>query len=257
MLRTVSTTDYHTAGEPFRIVADPPVALPGVSVADRRVQAAGSPDAQGLRELLCFEPRGHADMYGGFVVPPDDDGACLGVLFWHRPGCLGGGHRPGSGPAGRVAVTVALRRGHLRQPRRCHRRARHLAKRGGRVPVSVRFDGPFSGTKHAGPGGRRRDQQSSGQCGGADRRSTWPSAGCFPEWRRSHTAAGVDGYGPSSPEVKAKSRISWIVSSSSSSASVRRARATLPGRVGADCRLRPTLSSRWTTRSSRSMVRCD
>ena len=86
MLQTVSTTDYHTAGEPFRIVADPPVPLPGVSVADRRVRATESPDAQGLRELLCFEPRGHADMYGGFLVPADDDGAHLGVLFWHKDG---------------------------------------------------------------------------------------------------------------------------------------------------------------------------
>nr|WP_226652636.1 proline racemase family protein [Streptomyces hydrogenans] len=25
-------------------------------------------------------------MYGGFVVPPDDDGAHLGVLFWHKDG---------------------------------------------------------------------------------------------------------------------------------------------------------------------------
>ncbi|HEY1320850.1 MAG TPA: proline racemase family protein, partial [Streptosporangiaceae bacterium] len=82
----MTATDYHTAGEPFRIVADPPVTLPGVSVADRRVRATGSPDAQGLRELLCFEPRGHADMYGGFLVPPDDDGAHLGVLFWHKDG---------------------------------------------------------------------------------------------------------------------------------------------------------------------------
>jgi proline racemase len=82
----VSTTDYHTAGEPFRIVAEPPVVLPGVTVADRRVHALHSPDAQGLRELLCFEPRGHADMYGGFLVPPDDEGAHLGVLFWHKDG---------------------------------------------------------------------------------------------------------------------------------------------------------------------------
>jgi proline racemase len=82
----VSTTDYHTAGEPFRIVADPPVALPGVGVADRRVHALNSPDVQGLRELLCFEPRGHADMYGGFLVPADDDGAHMGVLFWHKDG---------------------------------------------------------------------------------------------------------------------------------------------------------------------------
>lgn len=32
------------------------------------------------------EPRGHAGMYGGFVVPPDDDGAHFGVLFWHKDG---------------------------------------------------------------------------------------------------------------------------------------------------------------------------
>jgi proline racemase len=83
---SVSTSDYHTAGEPFRIVADPQVALPGASVADRRMRALDSPDAQGLRALLCSEPRGHADMYGGFLVPPDDDGADLGVLFWHKDG---------------------------------------------------------------------------------------------------------------------------------------------------------------------------
>jgi proline racemase len=85
-LPAVSTTDYHTAGEPFRIVADPPVALPGDTVADRRVRALNGPAAQGLRELLCFEPRGHADMYGAFLVPPDDGGADLGVLFWHKDG---------------------------------------------------------------------------------------------------------------------------------------------------------------------------
>lgn len=84
--RTVATTDYHTAGEPFRIVAEPPAPLPGDSVADRRVRALTSPDAQDLRRLLCSEPRGHADMYGGFLVPPDDDGAHLGVLFWHKDG---------------------------------------------------------------------------------------------------------------------------------------------------------------------------
>ncbi|WP_369371773.1 proline racemase family protein [Promicromonospora sp. Populi] len=83
---SVATTDYHTAGEPFRIVAEPPVPLPGDSVADRRVRALASADAQGLRQLLCSEPRGHADMYGGFIVPPDDDGAHLGVLFWHQDG---------------------------------------------------------------------------------------------------------------------------------------------------------------------------
>src|SRR4051794_12124914 len=41
---SVSTSDYHTAGEPFRLVTDPPVALPGSSVADRRARALNSPD---------------------------------------------------------------------------------------------------------------------------------------------------------------------------------------------------------------------
>jgi proline racemase len=36
--------------------------------------------------MLCHEPRGHADMYGGFLVPPDDDDADLGVVFWHKDG---------------------------------------------------------------------------------------------------------------------------------------------------------------------------
>ena len=82
----VRTTDYHTAGEPFRIVADPPVDLAGDSVADRRARAIASQDANELRRLLCHEPRGHADMYGAFIVPPDDQGAHLGALFWHKDG---------------------------------------------------------------------------------------------------------------------------------------------------------------------------
>ena len=39
-----------------------------------------------MRRLLVFEPRGHADMYGCFVVPPNDDGADLGVVFFHNAG---------------------------------------------------------------------------------------------------------------------------------------------------------------------------
>jgi proline racemase/trans-L-3-hydroxyproline dehydratase len=83
---TIAATDYHTGGEPFRIVADPPVPIPGRTVAERRARAIEDPAVQGLRAVLCFEPRGHADMYGGFIVPSDDDGADLGVLFWHKDG---------------------------------------------------------------------------------------------------------------------------------------------------------------------------
>lgn len=80
------TDDYHTGGEPFRIVAPGAVPLAGTTVADKRVAAIASEEVQLARRLLCSEPRGHADMYGGFVTAPDDAGADLGVLFWHKDG---------------------------------------------------------------------------------------------------------------------------------------------------------------------------
>lgn len=80
----VSTVDYHTAGEPFRIVVAGAPALEGETVLDRRAWAAAHADH--VRLLLVNEPRGHADMYGCFVVPPDDDGAVLGTVFFHKDG---------------------------------------------------------------------------------------------------------------------------------------------------------------------------
>ena len=82
----VATTDYHTAGEPFRIVTAGAPEIAGPTVAERRAFAQRSAEVDAVRRLLCHEPRGHADMYGCFLVPPDDDGADLGVLFWHKDG---------------------------------------------------------------------------------------------------------------------------------------------------------------------------
>jgi len=82
----IAATDYHTAGEPFRIVEEGVVDIPGENVAARREHAGRSDEVDRVRRLLCHEPRGHADMYGCFLVPPDDDGADLGVLFWHKDG---------------------------------------------------------------------------------------------------------------------------------------------------------------------------
>ena len=82
----IRTVDYHTAGEPFRIVTAGAPAIPGATVLDRR-EAAMSGPADRVRALLVNEPRGHADMYGCFLVPPDPDGDALsGVLFWHKDG---------------------------------------------------------------------------------------------------------------------------------------------------------------------------
>src|SRR4051812_24519561 len=80
------TTDYHTAGEPFRIVTAGAPAIDGATVRERREDARRSPEAETVRRLLCHEPRGHADMYGCLLVPPDDGGAHLGALFWHKDG---------------------------------------------------------------------------------------------------------------------------------------------------------------------------
>ena len=82
----VTTTDYHTAGEPFRIVTGGVPEIVGTTVLRRREFAAGSEDVDAVRRLLCHEPRGHADMYGCFLVPADDPGADFGVLFWHKDG---------------------------------------------------------------------------------------------------------------------------------------------------------------------------
>jgi len=82
----VGTTDYHTAGEPFRIVVSGGPEIAGASILDRRATAQASSEIDAYRRLLVQEPRGHADMYGCFLVPPNDDGAHLGVLFWHKDG---------------------------------------------------------------------------------------------------------------------------------------------------------------------------
>ncbi len=82
----VGAIDYHTAGEPFRIVTTGIPPIPGATVGERRERAAADDRLETIRRLLCHEPRGHADMYGCFEVPPDDAEADLGVLFWHKDG---------------------------------------------------------------------------------------------------------------------------------------------------------------------------
>lgn len=92
MAHWIETTDYHTAGEPFRILHRNAPVPEGTTVGDRRISAmAPGSEANAMRELLCHEPRGHADMYGGFIVPPNPAAAGgspsdFGVLFWHKDG---------------------------------------------------------------------------------------------------------------------------------------------------------------------------
>jgi proline racemase len=80
----IETVDYHTAGEPFRIVTAGAAPLRGDTILAKRRDAAERLDE--VRRLLVNEPRGHADMYGCFVTEPEDAGADLGVVFFHNAG---------------------------------------------------------------------------------------------------------------------------------------------------------------------------
>ena len=80
----ISAVDYHTGGEPFRIVTDGVDVPQSGSILDKRREALARLDH--IRRRLVFEPRGHADMYGCFVVGPNDADADLGVVFFHNAG---------------------------------------------------------------------------------------------------------------------------------------------------------------------------
>src|SRR5579864_3340347 len=73
----VQTIDYHTAGEPFRIVTGGVGPIPGATMLEKRRYAAAALDP--IRQLLVNEPRGHADMYGCFVTEPVSPDGDLGV----------------------------------------------------------------------------------------------------------------------------------------------------------------------------------
>ena len=81
---SVAAVDYHTGGEPFRIVTSDVGPIAGRTILEKRRHCAEHLDD--VRRLLVFEPRGHADMYGCFVVEPEDGGADLGVVFFHNAG---------------------------------------------------------------------------------------------------------------------------------------------------------------------------
>ncbi len=58
--------------------------LAGATILERRRYAREHHDA--LRTALMWEPRGHADMYGCVIVPPETEDADFGVLFLHNEG---------------------------------------------------------------------------------------------------------------------------------------------------------------------------
>ena len=138
----IDTVDYHTGGEPFRIIVGGVPHLEGATILERRRFALEHLDH--VRRFLVNEPRGHADMYGCHVVPPNDAGADLGVVFFHNEGystacghgtialvtwALESGVLPMTGAE--TAVTVDVPSGRLACVARCDIEARRV--------TSVRF----------------------------------------------------------------------------------------------------------------------
>lgn len=82
--RTLTTVEVHTGGEPFRIVTSGLPRLPGATIVERRAWLLEHADD--IRQALMYEPRGHADMYGGYLTAPVSPEADFGVIFLHNEG---------------------------------------------------------------------------------------------------------------------------------------------------------------------------
>ncbi len=96
----VRVLDAHTGGEPLRIYLDGFPVPQGQSILQRRQLCAARLDR--YRTATMWEPRGHADMYGCLITPPEHEASDFGVIFTHNEGysdmC---GH-------GIIAITTAL-----------------------------------------------------------------------------------------------------------------------------------------------------
>jgi 4-hydroxyproline epimerase len=86
MRHTFFCIDGHTAGNPVRLVAGGAPLLKGASMSERRQDFLARFDW--IRTGLCFEPRGHDMMSGGFLYPPTQPDADIGILFIETSGCL-------------------------------------------------------------------------------------------------------------------------------------------------------------------------
>ncbi len=80
----VQTLDCHTGGEPLRIILSGMPAPAGNTVLARREDCLARLDH--FRQLLMYEPRGHADMYGVLLTAPERPDSLFGAIFMHNEG---------------------------------------------------------------------------------------------------------------------------------------------------------------------------
>ncbi len=80
----IQTIDMHTGGEPLRVIIGGLPQLKGSNVLEYRQDMLKNHDY--IRTALMHEPRGHADMYGCILLPPNDEDGDFGILFLHNEG---------------------------------------------------------------------------------------------------------------------------------------------------------------------------
>ena len=80
----IKTIDMHTAGEPLRVILSGYPETIGETTLERRRFVKENLDH--LRTSLMFEPRGHADMYGCLLTPPEREDSDFGIIFMHNEG---------------------------------------------------------------------------------------------------------------------------------------------------------------------------
>ena len=80
----LTTLDYHTEGEPLRIINSGCPEPKGQTMLEKRHYLATHLDH--YRRILMHEPRGHSDMYGALITAPVSPDSALGVLFLHNEG---------------------------------------------------------------------------------------------------------------------------------------------------------------------------
>lgn len=80
----LQTLDCHTGGEPLRIIIAGYPSPKGTTVLAKRDDCLARLDQ--FRQLLMFEPRGHADMYGVLLTAPERPDSLFGAIFMHNEG---------------------------------------------------------------------------------------------------------------------------------------------------------------------------
>ena len=84
--KMISVIDTHTAGEAARLVTAGIPKIPGKDMVEKKQYFIEHLDD--VRKSVMFEPRGHQDMFGAFLLPPTKEEADFGLVFMDTGGYL-------------------------------------------------------------------------------------------------------------------------------------------------------------------------